>query len=59
MENSTFGQSPNRLPEEFRHPVTLRPGRALIGLGLMDLLGAILLVVAAVGLTVYLILVES
>ena len=29
------------------------------GLGLMDLLGAILLVVAAVGLTVYLILVES
>jgi hypothetical protein len=40
-------------------PVTLGPGRALIGLGLMDLLGAILLVVAAVGLTVYLILVES
>ena len=45
--------------KEFRHPVTLRPGRALSGLGLMDLLGAILLVVCAVALTVYLILLES
>ena len=59
MESSTFGRSSKRLPEEIRHPVTLRRGRALSGLGLMDLLGAILLVVAAVGLTVYLILVES
>ena len=59
MESITFGQSSKRLPEKFRHPVTLRPGRALSGLGLMDLLGAILLVVAAVGLTLYLILVES
>jgi hypothetical protein len=59
MESSTFGQSSRRLPEEFRHPVTLRPGRALTGLGLMDLLGAILLLVAAVALTAYLILVES
>ena len=61
MESSAFGQSSKRLPEEFRHRVTLRPGRALSELDLMDLLGAILLVVAAVGLTVYLIryLVES
>jgi hypothetical protein len=59
LETSTFGQSSKLLPEEFRHPVTLRSGRALSGLGLMDLLGAILLVVAAVALTAYLILLES
>ena len=59
MEISTFAQSSKRLPEEFRHPVTLRPGRALSGLGLMDLLGAILLVVCAVALTIYLILLET
>ena len=59
MESGTFGQSSKRLPEEFRHPGTPGRGRALSGLDLMDLLGAILLVVAAVGLTVYLILVES
>ena len=59
MESSTFGQSSKRLPDEFRHPVTLRPGRTLSGSGPMDLIGAILLVVCAVGLTVYLILLES
>jgi hypothetical protein len=59
MESNSFGQSSKRLPEEFRHPVTLRPGKALGGLGLMDLLSAILLVVCAVALTVYLFLLES